>query len=203
MNIYDNLELLPEDLQGWNGNSIVFETLIKSLSPSVIVEVGTWKGQSAITMGKIINKLNLPTKLYCIDTWLGALEFITSLKDTPERNLLLKNGYPQIYYQFLSNVVHNNLENIIQPIPTTSSIGWKYLQYYNIQADLIYIDASHEEEDVLNDIINYFKILKNGGIIFGDDYNHWEGVKRAIHTFSDKNNLSFEILENNFWIIRK
>lgn len=203
MDIYNYLELLPEDLHGWNGNSRIFEDLIENLKPSIIVEVGTWKGQSAVTMGKIVNKLNLSTKIYCIDTWLGALEFITTGKDNPELNLLLKNGYPQVYYQFLSNVVHNNLKNTIIPIPTTSSIGWKYLKYHNIEPELIYIDGSHEEEDVIDDIENYFKILKDGGIIFGDDYYTWEGVRNAVNTFTTKYNLSFDVLENNFWVIKK
>jgi len=203
MNIYDNLNLLPEDLQGWQGNSTLFGTLIQELSPNIIVEVGSWKGQSSINMGKCIKKFNLPTKLYCIDTWLGALEFITTHKHTPERNLLLKNGYPQIYYQFLSNVVHNNLEDVIIPIPNTSFIGYKYLKYNNIHPELIYIDGSHEYEDVMSDVTNFYDILSPGGIIFGDDYHNWGGVKQAINEFTNKENIKFEIIENNFWVIRK
>lgn len=203
MNIYSNLELLPEDNQGWNGNSYVFEQLIQQTSPSIIVEVGSWKGQSAINMGKAVKKLNLLTKIYCIDTWLGAIEFLTNLKDTPERDLLLKNGYPQVYYQFLSNVVHNKLEGVIIPIPNTSITGFKYLKYYNITPQLIYIDASHEEEDVYIDIKNYYSLLPKDGIIFGDDYNDWQGVKNAVNKFSNENKINPQVLENNFWVIKK
>ena len=49
------------------------------------------------------------------------------MKDTPERNLLNKNGYPQVYFQFLSNVIHNECEDIITPIPNTSVNGAKFL----------------------------------------------------------------------------
>lgn len=203
MNIYSNLDILPEDISGWNGNSKVFRSLIEEISPSVIVEVGSWKGQSAITMGEALRDLKLSAKIYCIDTWLGAIEFLTTLKDTPERNLQLKNGYPQVYYQFLSNVVHRNLQDFIIPIPNTSTTGVKYLNYFNIHPQLIYIDASHEEEDVLFDVENYYALLEYGGIIFGDDYHTWEGVRKAVNTFATSKDISFEVLENNFWVIRK
>lgn len=203
MSIYDNVDLLPLDLQGWNGTANIFVDLISELRPNIIVEVGTWKGQSAITMGNSIQKLELSSKIYCIDTWLGAIEFLTELKDTPERNLLLKNGYPQIYYQFLSNVIHTGLTDIIIPIPNTSYIGYRYLLYHNIIPDLVYIDASHEEFDVYQDLQNYYSILSPNGVIFGDDFLSWKGVSSAVIKFCSDMNIEYNIIEHNFWVIRK
>ena len=200
-----DINYIPEyqlDLGGWSGNSNVFKELIEFKKPQIIVEVGTWKGQSALNMANIIKNLNLQTKIYCIDTWLGAEEFWTWLKDTPDRNLLFKNGYPQIYYQFLSNVFHTKNQDIITPIPTTSHIGSIILKYYNIKPDLIYIDGSHDYNDVLSDLNDYYNILNNNGIIFGDDIP-WLSVKNAIDIFCKNNNINYEILENNFWIIKK
>jgi len=201
--IYDNLELLPEDLQGWNGDSKVFKNLIDNINPKVIIEVGTWKGLSAITMAEHIKHTNKSTKIYCVDTWLGAVEFWSSHKSTPERDLLLKNGYPNIYYQFLSNVVHRKVEDIIIPFPNTSHIGYLYFKHQNIRADMIYIDASHEEFDVYYDIKRYMNILNINGVIFGDDYKHWEGVKKAVDKYAYENDLDVELLENNFWVLKK
>jgi hypothetical protein len=201
--IYNNLELLPEDLQGWNGNSKVFQKLIDSVNPKVIIEVGTWKGLSAITMAEHVKHTNKSTKIYCVDTWLGAIEFWSSHKSTPERDLLLKNGYPNIYYQFLSNVVHRKVEDIIIPFPNTSYIGYLYFQSQNIKADMIYIDASHDEFDVYNDIKHYMRILNTNGVIFGDDYTSWGGVKAAVDRYSYENDLDVQLLEDNFWVINK
>lgn len=200
-NLYENFDPMPLDLQGWNGHSEVFKNLINQTSPSIIIEVGTWKGQSAINMATYVKQLNLQTTLYCVDTWLGALEFWTNLSHTPERDLFLKNGYPQVYYQFLSNVIHSNVQDIIVPFPTTSLIAARYFNYHNIKAQLIYIDASHDKEDVLLDLKNYYNILEPNGIIFGDDI-HWTGVNEAVHEFTAEKGLKFEILENNFWIIK-
>ena len=57
-NIYEGLALLSEDIRGWNGNEPIFERLIRKTMPSVIIEVGTWKGQSAINMAKYLYQLS-------------------------------------------------------------------------------------------------------------------------------------------------
>ena len=203
-NIYTDLELLPEDLQGWNGTSSLFSDLILKIKPRIIVEVGTWKGQSAINMAKVVKDSTIDCKIFCIDTWLGSIEFITTMKDTPERNLLYKNGYPQVYYQFLSNVIHNECEDIITPIPNTSVNGAKFLKFNKISPDLIYLDASHEEEDVYNDLTHYFTLLKPSGTIFGDDFSeNWPGLKSSVIKFAKENQLKLDVFENNYWILNK
>ena len=37
--IYNNLDLLPEDLQGWNGDSEIFNQLILEVNPKLLIEV--------------------------------------------------------------------------------------------------------------------------------------------------------------------
>jgi predicted O-methyltransferase YrrM len=48
--------------------------------------------------------------------------------------------------------------------------------------DLVFIDGSHEYEDVRHDIIQWSKKVKQGGIIAGHDYGHerWPGVTQAV-----------------------
>jgi cephalosporin hydroxylase len=199
-NIYD-FTPLPEDITGWGGDDPFFENIIQKIKPKTIIEIGTWKGQSAITMGEALRKHNLQnSKIYCIDTWLGAIEFWTIFNDTPERDLKLNQGYPQIYYQFLSNVIHKKLTETIIPVPNTSQIGLKILKYKNIVPDLIYIDGSHEEEDVYADLNASFNYLQEG-VIFGDDHA-WEGVKNAIDRFAKEKQIEYTI-DGRFWIFTK
>lgn len=199
--IYKDLELLPLDLDGWNGNKSIFGKHINEIRPTRIIEVGSWKGQSSINMGKILRSLDLKCEIRCVDTWLGALEFWSA--GDGSRNLRLKNGYPQIYYQFLSNVVHNKMEDIILPFPTTSDIAHRHFKKNGIVSELIYIDASHEEGDVYRDIKNYYELLTPGGIIFGDDYTKaWPGVQLDVKKFSEEIGIGFTI-EDVFWTIRK
>jgi SAM-dependent methyltransferase len=201
--IYENLNLLPEDSRGWNGDSFIFEQLVTEIKPKLIIEVGSWLGQSTISMGNAVKKLELDTKIRCVDTWLGALEFWGDDNKDSKRDLHLKNGYPQVYYQFLSNMVHHGLTDIVLPFPTTSTIGAKYFHINGIIADLIYIDASHEYEDVYQDLKAYYEVLRNGGILFGDDFP-WPRLGDAVEKFCNDKNLTYELIDGKqFWVIRK
>src|SRR6185295_14421751 len=64
---------LPLDLHGWGSESPAFRELILRVKPRLIVEVGTWKGASAIHMADIVAETKLDAQILCVDTWLGAL----------------------------------------------------------------------------------------------------------------------------------
>jgi predicted O-methyltransferase YrrM len=199
-NVYKNIQPSGnKHVQGWQSYSPCFQALVEQTKPKTIIEVGSWLGASAINMAKITKQLNLDTKIYCVDTWLGAPEFWTWGNNTPDRDLKIKNGYPQVYFDFLANVVEHNVQDVIIPIPNTSYIGYMILKHYNISADLIYIDGSHEYVDVKNDIVCYLELLNSNGIMFGDDYASWPGVNKAVNeTLTNK----FQVVENNFWIYK-
>ena len=101
------------DDQGWNGKVPLFETLIKETNPSLIIEVGSWKGQSALTMAKILDDNDMDCNIICIDTWLGSLEHRKSNKKHHNITSYTKHGWPVLYYQFLANVVHSGFEKYI------------------------------------------------------------------------------------------
>lgn len=206
--IYENLDLLPLDLQGWNGDKPIFRELINEVKPTTIVEIGTWKGQSAINMGKICKELGLQTKIYCIDTWLGSLEFWHGLNDTKERDLMLKNGYPMVYFQFLSNVVHSGLQDVIIPVPLPSSIGVNLLNKLNIKSELIYIDGSHDYISVRSDIVSVYKLSSDNTVLFGDDYETFPDVSEAVNDVKALYEQPLHLrtynlqTKDNFWILR-
>jgi predicted O-methyltransferase YrrM len=184
--------------QGWNSEHPIFQRIVSKYVAPTIIEVGTWHGASAIQMAR-----NLPNgmgRIYCVDTWLGALEFWTTHKDTPERDLMLKHGYPQVYYHFLRCVQAAGVERYITPIPMPSLMAARYLSSEKVQADVIYIDGSHEYDDVKADIAAYMPLLRTGGTMFGDDFSAFEGVARAVEeTFG----RTFALEDKNFWIIEK
>ena len=55
----------------------------------------------------------------------------------------------------------------------------------NKKHDFIFIDGSHDEKIVIQDLYNSHKILKSNGLIILDDVKH-EGVKNAINKFMKK-----------------
>jgi predicted O-methyltransferase YrrM len=194
--IYAGFVPIAESISGWGGNDKIFGRLIKLLKPKVIFEVGTWKGQSAITMAEACKALGLQCPIVCVDTWLGSDEHILQCKQDLKR----VNGFPMLYYQFLSNVIHRGVQEWIVPLPATSLTAAKILNKLQIRADLIYIDADHQYESVLADLKAYVPLLAGGGTLFGHDYR-WESVRRAVQDFC--RDMSYDhTVEGDFWILR-
>ncbi len=69
----------------------------------------------------------------------------------------------------------------------------------NLRADLIYIDGSHEEEDVYQDLLDYTPLVAPGGVIFGDDWS-WTGVRDAVTRYSRENNRPIEHVADK-WVL--
>ena len=190
-NTLKDFEPMPYFMVGWNGESPVFTDLIREVQPSVIIEVGTWMGMSACHMADLAPQ----ARIYCVDTWLGSSEFWIDFKDTPDRNLMLRYGYPQCYYQFLSNIIHRGCVGRIEPVPVSSDVGADILRFQGVQADLIYIDAGHSCSEVLRDIACYKPLLRPGGVMFGDDVLYWPGVTEAAAQVG-------AVTENDKWVLR-
>lgn len=204
-NPYRNAEFLDVevDLQGWNSESPVFKKLIFENNVKIICEVGTWKGASAIHMAKCLKgavgqfSILNNAEIVCVDTFLGSLEMWID----PDKYELMnfKHGRSGIYETFLNNILSESLEKFITPFPTTSAIAAKFFKHHKIMFDLIYIDASHDTQDVMDDINNYVDLAP---VIFGDDYD-WlsvkEGVDKMAKMLPDHN---FEVI-NEKWILRR
>lgn len=174
----------------------VFLEVIKRRRPQAILEVGTWLGASAIHMARCLKACGLhSTVVVCVDTWLGSPEnWNRAGPSHPEwgyQRLGLKNGYPTLYYEFLSNVVTAGCHDMVVPLPQTSDNALVMLQRTGLKFDAIFIDGAHEEEPAYKDLCNYSGLLGAGGILFGDDYPNWDGVRRAVHRFADERGLDF------------
>ena len=60
---------------------------------------------------------------------------------------------------------------------------------FRSRADLIYLDGSHEEEDVYQDIVAWWDLVSRGGVLVGDDWS-WDGVRMAVSRFASENGLT-------------
>ncbi|MFQ3671230.1 MAG: class I SAM-dependent methyltransferase [Verrucomicrobiia bacterium] len=201
--IYEGFDYqaIGEDLRGWASASEVFAKLIAATEPELIIEVGTWKGASAITMGNLLKERGRG-KILCVDTWLGALEMWNDHAD-PDRyqSLKCRHGYPQVYYTFLANVCYAGLQDVVIPFPLHSSSAALWLMMNGVVADMVYLDASHEEDDVYQDVLDYYHLLRPGGVLLGDDWN-WSGVRSAVTRFASENRLEVEPCGEK-WILKK
>lgn len=163
--IYDQ----PQFGEDWFTFPDLYREMVRRYGPeSKFVEVGSWKGKSSAFMAVEIANSSKPIKFYCVDTWEGSVEH----KQNPELS--------QLYEIFLDNM--KPVESFYIPMRTTSLEAAK--QFDDESLDFVFIDASHEYEDVVDDLKAWYPKIKKGGILAGHDYYPdqptWGGVCKAV-----------------------
>lgn len=69
-------------------------------------------------------------------------------------------------------------------------------------ADIVFIDAAHDEKSVREDIKRWWSLVREGGMICGHDFNHkWPGVERAVADCFDL--LQVGVGPDSVWFVIK
>ena len=178
-------ELLPfEGSSFFNQESVVgLGNILRKNKIETVVELGCWHGISTIFMATF---LPLRGTVYAVDHWQGSAEH------TQDCSML--------YNQFLSNVIRTRLTDQIVPLRmTTLEASRKHFP----PIDLIYVDASHDEDSVLQDLEAWYPHVEmSGGILCGDDFlwgkDKGYPIQKALKRFTNKSSLSFEN-QGTFW----
>jgi len=178
-------------IHGWfTFHGLYYDMVKKFGDGSHFVEVGSWMGCSAVYMGVEIVNSKKKIKFDCIDNW-EAAEKMFNVKEKDKFQ-----GKKTIYEHFLHNI--KPLKHIIGHHKIDSVEGAKL--YPDKSLDFVYIDASHEYEDVLADIIAWYPKLKPHGVMAGHDYIAYAGVAKAVHEFFPKNKITIDDIS---WVVYK
>jgi hypothetical protein len=144
------------DIPGWMHPAdleVMAELARKVPDDGLIVEVGSWMGQSTQTWCQ-----NTRAEVIAIDKW----EWMPKEYGGPHKELVDLNGDP--FEQFKRFTAH--LHNLtIMKRPSSGGAWTRPL------ADLVFIDAMHQNPWVHDDIIYWETKVKPGGVICGDDYS--------------------------------
>lgn len=157
--------------------------------PGVVIEVGSFVGESAIFMAKHLKERGVDAVILCVDTWYAGIDHY---KGAPEK---IRNhfGRPDFFYKFLANVIEHGCADMILPLAMDSVNAARLLAHLGIKADFAYIDASHEEGDVLRDYEAYWPLVRKGGVMVVDDVsNHFPGVVKDWEKFWKINSIEPE-----------
>lgn len=151
------------------------------------VEVGSWKGRSASFMAVEIynSKCKDIIKFDCVDTWKGSIEH-------QDMDIIKEDS---LYKTFLENI--QPVIDIINPIRKTSLEASQ--MYEDNTLDFVFLDASHEYSDVIDDIKSWLPKIKNNGILAGHDYGRGD-VNKAVNDYFK--NQKF-IVSEDCWIYEK
>jgi len=183
-----------QNIQGWFSFPSLYAAVTNRFPDgSHFVEIGTWKGTSAAFMAVELINQNKNIKFDCVDTWEGSEEHRDPTNPSYEPNLINKD---YLYELFLKNT--ESVKNIINPI-RKASLDAVHL-YEDNSLDFVFIDASHDYENVLKDITAWYpKIKHRTGIISGHDIK-WPNIRRAVDEFFNAKNLIIHDAED-CWIV--
>lgn len=178
--------------EDWFTYPNLYKGVVEKFNNAIFVEVGSWKGRSASFLGVEIFNSKKNIKVFCVDTWLGSDEHKNA-------DILKDDG---LYNEFINNT--KSLSSIITPLRMTSELASK--EFADESLDFCFLDASHEYNDVLNDLNSWYPKVKPGGIFAGHDYHEhgmwWPGVLEAVTHWNSKHNLAIKSSESCF-IIKK
>jgi hypothetical protein len=145
--------------------------------PLDVLEVGSWCGASALTWGEAMDLYSGGGRIVCLDAWQPF--FAPSVE-----------GLAQAMDQALASgeverVFRDNMR--FQP----ASVRWEAEKGLSDEMlstlpsesfDIVYLDGDHSYDAVVRDIEQSIPLLRDGGILCGDDFDpeHHEGVVRAV-----------------------
>lgn len=158
--------------------------LIKLLRPlnltGSFVEVGTWKGDFA---SRVLQFLDC-SMLYCIDPY---IPFPNHVYRDSINDILLFHG-DQIYdatKQRLEQIGPNRVQMIRKE--SLEAVN----DFEDMSLDFVYIDANHEYNYALQDILAWYPKVKPGGILAGDDV--WS---TDLNEYSQNNNMFIQFKDS-------
>ena len=159
--LHSDRSIEPQEIQhlSWLGSQIP--------DGGTIVEIGSYKGASAISMALGAKSANKTFAMYCVDLWMKGIG-ITRTKYYKDKTFIT----------FIHNLMNYGiLENTV-PI-----MGWSKNAYkiWKHPIDLLFLDGKQNYKNASYDSTHWGKRIVEGGRIAFHDYgSKWDGVTQAV-----------------------
>jgi hypothetical protein len=174
--------------RGYNTSKMqIFDTrdeMIASIPKGgLMAELGVFKGEFSVKIDEICQ----PDELILIDSWTGERLYSGNVDGNHRNGVRQYYTGEELYYLTEMNI--KECRGIVTMLKANTDVLKAFTD--NI-FDMIYVDADHSYKGVLNDLINAYHKIKNGGYIMGHDYEHNMhktnnsysfGVKQAVDEF--------------------
>lgn len=148
--------------------------------PLQVLEIGSWAGASAVSWAVAVQSLAQKGRVLCVDTWKPYFD-LTVEKDAiyAEMNAAAEGG--DVLRLFLHNVRAAGVADLVDHRVGASREILPQLEPASF--DIIYVDGSHAAEDVLCDLSQATRLIRDGGIVCGDDLElQRDSVDASEHT---------------------
>lgn len=132
-----------------------------------MLEIGSWAGQSAILWATEIARSGHSGKVLCIDPWMPFAKKEQVGVNTAISIMDKAAQHDKIFPLFWHNVKSSGLAHIIVPLRGKSNDILPLLK--SMSFDVVFVDGSHTFSDFVNDLLLAAPLVKESGIICGDD----------------------------------
>lgn len=180
--------MTPEDVPGWftpvEGRWYAGQALV--LAPgAVLVEVGCWKGRSTAFVGPTCRARGV--RLVCVDAWAGS-------RDEHHAGYAAALAREDVRAAFDATLRRFGVEAEVLHMTSLEAAA----RVGPAGADLVFLDASHDEASVAEDLRAWSSVLRPGGAIAGHDWGE-PGVARAVQTHAARRGLRVERGAGSTW----
>ena len=172
--------------EGWYSDHPYLREAVQEIGAKLILDVGSFIGGSASRLATYARETSSGGDflVVAIDTWQGSVEHYK------ERGLDPIFTHGRMLTTFLENMARAGVSDHVIAFPQTSTTAAKVLRKLGVMVDLVYLDASHEYDDVTHDLESYWPLVREGGLMIGDDYEEpHNDVIRAADDFSRRHSL--------------
>lgn len=206
-NSYDIGEITSyKDVPGWINDAIwIFKEVVeKSSDGDILLEIGTYFGQSACYMGELIKNSK---KQLRFDTF-----------DIFELDASMRAGYhPRqfVNYRFSENLttcpMHDLVNTHFKLCQVTNYVNsiicdakYTHKLYQDNSLMLVYTDGINDKIELYTFLKSMWPKIKAGGILAGDDI-FFDQVREAVKIFCEEMNIQWDDVQKTdlSWVIRK
>jgi predicted O-methyltransferase YrrM len=149
------LELILDkalSIQGWMDHPDLQWLAEKAKSHKYIVEIGCWLGRSTRALAD-----NTDGVVYAVDTW-------GFTNEEPQRKILEGKPEDWLFDEFLRNMKFLSNVRVSRKYSIDAANDFK-----NMKFDMIFIDGSHDYENIKKDIMAWYPLLEENGLFCGHD----------------------------------
>lgn len=150
------------------------------------IEIGTFQGKNAKSIFKICDI----KRIYLIDPYDSYEDYHDNLT---------------YHLKEAKKKAHNRLKDYEDKIVWVEKKSEDAVNDVKEKVDFIYIDGNHSYEYTKKDIQLYWKTLKFGGVMGGDNFNDTidYGVADAVIEFVVKNKLKLNLYQDDWWVVKQ
>ena len=187
-----------DDIEGWFDWMDLYKAMLDRANNNAhFVEVGSWMGKSACYMAEHIKQSGKQIKFDCVDIWddnSTEIAYRTMMEHAKKLNMTLLEV-------FKGNLAKYGVFDRVNAIKTTSANA--AMLYADGSLDMVFIDASHDFDNVMTDLKAWYPKVRSGGEFAGHDYFYSvDGVQRAVKEFCSANKIKFDIV-GQCWYVKK